>query len=56
VGGEVWRIYTQHDNYDESPYKIVSRTLFRLDMLDCIGKTVFHTKEEAEKALAEMEK
>lgn len=33
VGEEVWRISTQHDNYDESPYKIVSRTTFRLDML-----------------------
>lgn len=56
VGDEVWRISTQHDNYDDSPYKIVTRTTFRLDMLDCTGKTVFLTKAEAEKALAEMEK
>ena len=53
VGDEVWRILTQHDNYDDSPYKIVTRTTFRLDMLDCIGKTVFLTKAEAETALEE---
>ena len=56
VGEEVWRISTQHDNYDDSSYKIVTRTTFRLDMLNCINKTVFLTKAEAEKALEEMEK
>ena len=56
VGDEVWRVYMQHDHYDDTPYEIVTSTLFRLDMLDCIGKTVFLTKKEAEKALAEMEK
>ena len=53
LGGEVWRIYTQHDSYDESPYKITTRDSFRLDMLNCIGKTVFLTKEEAEAKLKE---
>ena len=56
VGEEVWGISTQHDNYDESPYKIVSRTTFRLDMLGCVGKTVFLTKEAAEAALKEINK
>ena len=54
IGSEVWKIITQRDNFTDIPYKIVSRVDFRLDMLPDLGKTVFLTREEAEKALADM--
>lgn len=53
VGDIVWRIATQHNNYDDSPYKIVMQSSFRLDYLNEMGKTVFLTKEEAEAKLKE---
>lgn len=56
VGDVVWRVSTQRDNYDDCEYKIITQSLFRLDCLGCVGKTLFLTKEEAEKVLAEMEK
>ena len=54
VGDTIWRIATQHNNYDDSPYKIVMKLSFRLDYLKEMGKTVFLTKEEAEAKLEEM--
>ena len=54
VGDIVWRIATQHNNYDDSPYKIVMQSSFRLDYLNEMGKTVFLTKEEAEAKLKEL--
>lgn len=55
VGDIVYKIITQHDSFDDTPYKIVSAVNFRLDMLDEIGKTVFLTQHEAEEKLRELE-
>ena len=54
VGDTVWRIATQHNNYDDSPYKIVMQSSFRLDYLNEMGKTVFLAKKEAEAKLKEL--
>lgn len=51
IGDVVYKIITRHDNFDDTPYRIVSAVNFRLDMLDEIGKEVFLTKSEAEKNL-----
>ena len=54
IGSEVWGIILKMDDFLGS-YRTVTRMLFKLDMLDKIGKTVFLTKEEAEHKLAEIE-
>lgn len=54
VGDTVWRIATQQDNYDDSPYRIVMRSSFRLDFLRAMGDRIFTTKEEAEAKLEEL--
>ena len=51
VGDIVYKIMCQRDNFDDRPYRIITSVNFRLDMADEIGKTVFLTREEAEKAL-----
>ena len=56
VGDIVYKIMCQRDNFDDRPYRIITSVNFRLDMADDIGKTVFLTREEAEKALKEMKK
>ena len=56
VGDIVYKIMCQRDNFDDRPYRIITSVNFRLDMADDIGKTVFLTREEAEKALKEMRK
>lgn len=55
VGDIVYKIMCQRDNFDDRPYRIITSVNFRLDMADDIGKTVFLTREEAEKELKEME-
>lgn len=55
VGGFVYKIICQRDNFDDRPYRIVTEVRFRLGMIDDIGKTIFLTREEAEKALIETE-
>ena len=55
VGDFVYKIIYQRDNFDDRSYRIVTEVRFRLDMIDDIGKTIFLTREEAEKALKEME-
>ena len=55
VGNIVYKIMYQRDNFDDRPYRIITSVNFQLDMADDIGKTVFITREEAEKALKEMD-
>ena len=54
VGDIVYKIMCQRDNFDDRPYRIVTAVKFTLDMTDDIGKKVFLTREEAEKALKRM--
>ena len=54
VGDTVWRIVTQRNNYDDSPYKIIMQSSFRLDFLQAMGDRIFTTKEEAEAKLKEL--
>ena len=54
VGDIVYKIMCQRDNFDDRPYRIITSVNFRLDMADDIGKTVFLTREEAEKELKRM--
>ena len=55
VGDAVYKIIYQRDNFDDQPYSIITTVNFKYEMIDQIGKTVFLTREEAEKALKEME-
>ena len=55
VGDFVYKIIYQRDNFDDRSYRIVTEVRFRPDMIDDIGKTIFLTREEAEKALKERE-
>lgn len=53
IDGITWK---GHDwKYRSYKNAFVKETVFRLEMLSEIGKTVFLTKEEAEQALARME-
>ena len=54
IGDFVYKIIYQRDNFDDRPYRIVTEGRFRLDMIDDIEKTIFLTREEAEKALKEI--
>ena len=54
IDGITWK---GHDwKYRSYESAFVKETVFRFEMLSEIGKTVFLTKEEAEQALARMEK
>ena len=54
IDGITWKGYDwKYKSYENA---FVKETVFRLEMLSEIGKTVFLTKEEAEQALARMEK
>lgn len=54
VGDEVYKIIYQRDNFDDQPYSIITTVNFKYEMIDQIGKTVFLTREEAEKELKRM--
>ena len=56
IGDTVYKIIPQMDNFDGYTYPIVSAVTFKYEMIPQIGKTVFFTREEAEKALEEMKK
>lgn len=51
IGGTVYVIMNQRDNFSDALYKIVTAAFFRYDMIKDVGKTVFLTREEAEEAL-----
>lgn len=55
-GAEVYKITIQTNNFDDSPYLIVTREYFRMDMLDKLGKTIFLNEADAEKKRLELEK
>ena len=54
IGDCVYKFITQHDTFDDQPYKIISAVRFDISMMDEIGKTVFLTREEAEEKLEEV--
>jgi len=54
IGGTVYVIMNQRDNFSDALYKIVTATFFRYNMIKDVGKTVFLTKKEAEEALESM--
>ena len=51
IGGTVYVIMNQRDNFSDALYKIVTAAFFRYDMIKDVGITVFLTREEAEEAL-----
>lgn len=51
IGGTVYVIMNQRDNFSDALYKIVTAAFFRYGMIKDVGKTVFLTREEAEEAL-----
>lgn len=55
VGDTVYKITTQRDNFDDEEYSIVIQIPFTIKQLNSIDKTVFLTREEAEKVLKERE-
>lgn len=56
IGGTVYVIMNQRDNFSDALYKIVTATFFRYDMIKEVGKTVFLSKEKAEEVLEELER
>ena len=54
IGGTVYVIMNQRDNFSDALYKIVTAAFFRYNMIKDVGKTVFLTKKEAEEALESM--
>lgn len=48
-GDIVYKIITQYDNFDDTPYKIVTAVRFDLSMIKDLNKTIFLNKEEATK-------
>ena len=55
VGDTVWRIKRTFEEYPDKSKPYIEPDAFLLQDVFNIGKTVFLTREEAEKALAEME-
>lgn len=55
VGDTVWRIKRTFEEYPDRSKPYIEPDCFLLQDVFNIGKTVFLTREEAEKALAEME-
>ena len=55
VGDTVWRIKRTFETYPDKSKPYIEPDAFLLQDVFNIGKTVFLTREEAEKALAEME-
>lgn len=51
VGDLVFKIFSQRDSFDDLEYDIITATNFNYTMIPEIGKTVFLTYKEAEKAL-----
>lgn len=46
-GSDVFVIRLQRDNFSDELYPIICREYFTLDMLNCLGETVFLTEHEA---------
>lgn len=55
LGTKVYRIRYEIADYPDDPEPEIATTWFTPEYREDIGKTVFLTREEAEKALAEME-
>lgn len=55
AGTPVWRIAWTFATYPDKSEQYVRNDTFFLSDLPAFGKTVFLTREEAEKALVEME-
>lgn len=55
LGTKVYRIRYEIADYPDDPEPEIATTWFTPEHREDIGKTVFLTREEAEKALAEME-
>ena len=55
VGDTVWRINRTFEEYPDKSKPYIEPDAFLLQDVFNIGKTVFFTREEAEKALQEME-
>lgn len=54
LGSEVWEIFYRKDDFSGYSYPVKARTSFRIDMLNKIGKTIFLTEEDVEKARLEL--
>ena len=54
IGDTVYMISYGHDTWDDTEYKVIIQTTFRLDMLSSFNKRIFLTREEAEKRLEEL--
>lgn len=55
LGTKVYRIRYEIADYPDDPEPEIATTWFTPEYREDIGKTVFLTREEAEKAMAEME-
>ena len=55
VGDIVWTIVRQRDSFDDREYWLATQTRFKLDHLPLLGKWVFLTQDEAERAIKRLE-
>lgn len=54
IGDTVYMISYGYDTWDDTEYKVIIQSTFRLDMLSSFNKRIFLTREEAEKRLEEL--
>lgn len=54
-GDIVWTIVRQRDSFDDREYWLATQTHFKLDHLHLLGKWVFLTQDEAERAIEKLE-
>lgn len=54
-GDIVWTIVRQRDSFDDRKYWLATQTHFKLDHLPLLGKWVFLTQDEAERAIKKLE-
>ena len=54
-GDIVWTIVRQRDSFNDREYWLATQTHFKLDHLPLLGKWVFLTQDEAERAIEKLE-
>lgn len=54
-GDIVWTIVRQRDSFDDREYWLATQTHFKLDNFPLLGKWVFLTQDEAERAIEKLE-
>ena len=54
-GDIVWTIVRQRDSFDDSEYWLATQTHFKIEHFPLLGRWIFFTQEEAERAIEKLE-